>query len=780
MPAHFNDVNARMSFDDERAKSELSRGIAAAREVSMDDVRVSGAPLHHDDVRRALCAEEEMKNAQAANGASAPMISGKGTSPRRTKKEPLVSDGAGLEVAPSARSVGPLFPPQDERRALRASENVPEQLDCDPTLNGVSPQPEGGRGESQLGESTKSVNQEDLRAEAGGALGGAVASTREPASLNFRREDQDRDQHWLSHSPVRSSSELKHASADVDLALEIMQAQQAAHADFDLDSEARELESGGSVSSEGGEAPLTARVASSSALRLGLSTLLAVLTCSYSIASVAGQSCRQVIYACVSWSDRWCVLEMQPAEVMPLADPCVGIAFTALIALSFVALLHNGTRGRGGGTPVSLAVIAVVIAWVIRPVYGQGLTPQSVEAKSFTTWNSGQTWSQNSQCSGNCPENVLQPTVNTVWHCGSASSCWIEFDFGTAALHISKMTVSCPDTNYANRFDSTSATVLVGASPGNDPQGTSPYGMTLISSVWPTLTCTSSGQSVDVVISTTARYLRIANIQGQSGSWPALKGVTFHSAVVWGSASSLNQLTQGIAPIKHRFIFTPSVNGVLSSGVTGAGGVSDTITITASSAIWVATKEPLCTVAVGSTTATLTAATSSATIMTLTVASNTLAALTAQTIECATGTGGAILAGTASAAITFGIVTTQDTVVMTGQIGFTILAATPATFISAAASNQLVGDIPISLVFVINPVTALATGTAGVDEVSDTITITADKAIYINSRMPTCVSSTGSVAAATTSDRILVLTVTGAIAAASATHAVFLLDHLVS
>ena len=354
MPAHFNDVNARMSFDDERAKSELSRGIAAAREVSMDDVRVSGAPLHHDDVRRALCAEEEMKNAQADNGASAPMISGKGTSPRRTKKEPLVSDGAGLEVAPSARSVGPVFPPQDEPRDADA-ENVPEQPDCDPTLNGVSsPQPEalaeGGRGESQLGESTKSVNQEDLRAEAGGALGGAVARTREPASLFFRREDQDRDQHWL----VRSFSE--YASANVDPALEIMQAQQAAH--------------GGSASSGGGDTPPTARVASSSALRLGLSTLLAVLTCSYSIASIAGQSCRQVIYDCASWSDRWCVLEMQPAEAVPLSDSCVDIAFTALIALSFVALLRNGTRGRGGGT---FAVIAVVIAWVIRPVAAEAV-----------------------------------------------------------------------------------------------------------------------------------------------------------------------------------------------------------------------------------------------------------------------------------------------------------------------------------------------------------------------------------------------------------------------
>ena len=111
----------------------------------------------------------------------------------RTKKEPL-NDGAGLEVAPGARSVEPLSPPQDEQRALRASENVPEQPDCDRTLNG---EPQGGRGESQFGESTKSVNQEDLRSGTGGALGGGVASTREPASLFFRREDQHRDQHWL-------------------------------------------------------------------------------------------------------------------------------------------------------------------------------------------------------------------------------------------------------------------------------------------------------------------------------------------------------------------------------------------------------------------------------------------------------------------------------------------------------------------------------------------------------------------------------------------------------
>jgi hypothetical protein len=158
--------------------------------------------------------------------------------------------------------------------------------------------------------------------------------------------------------------------------------------------------------------------------------------------------------------------------------------------------------------------------------------------------------------------------------------------------------------------------------------------------------------------------------------------------VVWGSATSLNQLTEGIAPVKHRFTFTLSANGVLSTGTAGAADVSDTITITASLAIWVAAKLPVCTVAVGSTTATLMAATSSATIMTLTVASNTLAASTQQTIECATGDG-SILAGTSAAAIAFSIVTTQDTTALTGQSGFTIRTATQATFISATASNQL-------------------------------------------------------------------------------------------
>ena len=204
------------------------------------------------------------------------------------------------------------------------------------------------------------------------------------------------------------------------------------------------------------------------------------------------------------------------------------------------------------------------------------------------------------------------------------------------------------------------------------------------------------------------------------------------TAIGWGSATSYNQLTEGIAPIKHRFIFTPSSDGVLNAGTAGAADVADTITITASSAIFVTGKVPVCTVTGGGA---ATAATTSDSILVLTV-TTAFAASTEQTIECATGDG-AILAGTAAATITFGIVTTQDTTALNAQTGFVLRAATGATFTSAATSNQLVvGLTPTNLKFVINPTTALATGTAGVNEVSDTITITADKAIYITSKVP--------------------------------------------
>ena len=238
------------------------------------------------------------------------------------------------------------------------------------------------------------------------------------------------------------------------------------------------------------------------------------------------------------------------------------------------------------------------------------------------------------------------------------------------------------------------------------------------------------------------------------------------TAIGWGSATSYNQLTEAIAPTKHRFIFTPSASGVLNAGTAGAQDLSDTITITASSAIFVTGKVPVCTVVTGGGAATAATTSDSTLVLTVTTA---FAASTEQTIECAAGDG-YILAGTAAATITFGIVTTQDTTALNAQTGFVLRAATAVTFTSAATSNQLVvGLAPTKLKFVINPTTALATGTAGVNEVSDTITITADKAIYTTSKVPTCASTAGTVTAATTSDRILVLTVTGAIAAASTT-----------
>ena len=66
--------------------------------------------------------------------------------------------------------------------------------------------------------------------------------------------------------------------------------------------------------------------------------------------------------------------------------------------------------------------------------------------------------------------------------------------------------------------------------------------------------------------------------------------------------------------------------------------------------------------------------------------------------------------------------------------------------------------------------TALATGTAGVDEVSDTFTITSTSAVFVaGGKVPACTSTAGSVTAVTTSANDLKFTVTGNIAAAATT-----------
>ena len=132
---------------------------------------------------------------------------------------------------------------------------------------------------------------------------------------------------------------------------------------------------------------------------------------------------------------------------------------------------------------------------------------------------------------------------------------------------------------------------------------------------------------------------------------------------------------------------------------------------------------------------------------------------------------GYILAGTAAATITFGIVTTQDTTALATQTGFVLRAATAATFTSVATSNQLVaGLVPRFLTFVFTPETALVIGTDGVDEVSDTFTITSTSAVFVaGGKVPACTSTAGSVTAVTTSANDLKFTVTGNIAAAATT-----------
>ena len=85
---------------------------------------------------------------------------------------------------------------------------------------------------------------------------------------------------------------------------------------------------------------------------------------------------------------------------------------------------------------------------------------------------------------------------------------------------------------------------------------------------------------------------------------------------------------------------------------------------------------------------------------------------------------------------------------------------------------MVVGLAPTSLKFVIVPVTALATGTAGVNEVSDTITISSTSAVFVAGKVPTCTVSggyTGTATALAQSANALRLTVTADIAASTAT-----------
>jgi hypothetical protein len=214
------------------------------------------------------------------------------------------------------------------------------------------------------------------------------------------------------------------------------------------------------------------------------------------------------------------------------------------------------------------------------------------------------------------------------------------------------------------------------------------------------------------------------------------------SQLAWTSGLPSNQYAAAVAPTYIRFTFTPT--NALSAGAAGANGASDTVTITASHDIFVSTKAPTCTVTAGSTGVSLNAATISSRALVLTVNSSALVPMK-QTVQCATGDGA--ISGPAAGIVTFDIVSTQDTHVLSAQSGYTIRPPSSATWTGAGTSAELVvGAKPTKMRFKFTPTIALNSDAAGANEVHDAITITASTAIWTDGTALDCVVETGSTA----------------------------------
>ena len=178
------------------------------------------------------------------------------------------------------------------------------------------------------------------------------------------------------------------------------------------------------------------------------------------------------------------------------------------------------------------------------------------------------------------------------------------------------------------------------------------------------------------------------------------------------SAATSNELVQGLTPTNIKFTFTSDL--VLNPIGTGAADVADTITITTTSAdaVFVDNKVPACT---SLTAGTVTALTSGGAgkILTFTVTAQIAAG--AHTFTCTNGGVGAIAANPTAGAITFTMVTTQDTIT-SGAATYTTRDPTSVVWGSATSYNQLTeGIAPIKHRFIFTPSSdgVLNTGTAG-------------------------------------------------------------------
>ena len=120
----------------------------------------------------------------------------------------------------------------------------------------------------------------------------------------------------------------------------------------------------------------------------------------------------------------------------------------------------------------------------------------------------------------------------------------------------------------------------------------------------------------------------------------------------------------------------------------------------------------------------------------------------------------------ANAVITFTVKTSEDTTTTTSQTGYTTGAATSAAFTSAVADVKTAGTVPNLITFIVVPTTALVVG--------DTITISANKALYSAAASLTCTATVSASAVAVTSavatsTSALTVTMGGAVAASATT-----------
>ena len=227
-------------------------------------------------------------------------------------------------------------------------------------------------------------------------------------------------------------------------------------------------------------------------------------------------------------------------------------------------------------------------------------------------------------------------------------------------------------------------------------------------------------------------------------------------AVGYTQAASLMTLTSvtpdarlgSAKPATMVFIVTPTK--ILVGG-------TDTLTFTSDQNVFASPYTPVCTITgAGGAGGAATAATTSATTLVLTFTTSTVAN-TAYTISCTDGDGAFAAAAPAATDVQFKAVSTKD--VSSTAFAYQYTSGGVVAFVSASPDTLAADATPLSITFVATLTSALAIG--------DTITIVADRAVWVDAKVPTCTISGGGTAptaATSVSGTTLVLTLTAALA----------------